>query len=43
MFICCTTGRQLLDVFTSLIGRFLSSIHNLLVSGKSRRQQQQCM
>jgi len=29
--------------FTSLLGRVLSNIHNLLVSVKCRRQQQQCM
>jgi len=43
MLSCCITGRQLLEVFTSLLGRFLSSIHNLLVSVKCRRLQQQCM
>jgi len=43
MLNCCITGRQLLEVFTSLLGRALSSIHNLLVSVKCRRQQQQCM
>jgi len=43
MLSCCITGRQLLEVFTSLQSRIFSSIYNLLVSVKCRRQQQQCM
>jgi len=43
MLNCCITGRQLLEVFTFLLGRVLSSIHNLLVYVKCRRQRQQCM
>jgi len=43
MLSCSITGRQLLEVFTSLLARVLSSTHNLLVSVKCRRQQQQCM
>jgi len=30
----CITGRQLVEVFTSLLDRGLSSIHKLLVSVK---------
>jgi len=43
MLSCCITQRELLEVFTSLLGRFLSSVHNLLVSVKCGRHQQQSM
>jgi len=36
MLNCCITGRQLLEVFTSLLGRVLISIQSLLVSVKCR-------